>query len=143
MAEGKARMSSRPDDLMQTLAHHDAAINTLGGRMTGVERNLTALQGEVHQGFSAINTALSGLNSKIDQFGSRPQLDVHKTVSTVTTLAVLFSMVVAGIIFVTTGQFSGMIAEQKGFNASVRADVDDLKTRVDWFSRTETASKSK
>lgn len=135
-------MSSHPDDLVQTLAHHDAAINTLGGRMTGVERGMATLQTEVHSGFNALNTTLNGFNSKIEQIGSRPQLDIHRMVSTVTTLAVLFSMVVAGIIWITTSQFAGMVAEQKGFNAVTSGQLDDLKTRVDWFSRTE-AQKTK
>jgi hypothetical protein len=135
-------MSSHPDDLVQTLAHHDAAINTLGGRMTGVERGMATLQTEVHSGFNALNATLNGFNSKIEQISSRPQLDIHRTVSTVTTLAVLFSMVVAGIIWITTSQYAGMIAEQKGFNAATTGRIDDLKTRVDWFSRTE-AQKTK
>lgn len=130
------------EDFRDMLAHHDAAIGALGGRMTGMERNFTSLQGEVHQGFNSLSTTLAGLNSKIDSFGSRPQFDFHRTVSTVLSLAVLFSMTVAGIVYVTQGQFSGMIAEQKGFNTQTSERFAEIKEKLDWLARVEPAQRS-
>lgn len=124
----------KPDDLLSTLAHHDAAINTLGGRMTGVERGLTHLQGEVHTGFNGLATSLGHLNSKLDRIDSRPQFDFHKTVSTVTTIAVLFSMVIGGVIWITTGQFAGVIAKQDSFNQSVSGRLERTEANVEKLS---------
>lgn len=110
-----------------TLAHHDAAISNLSGRVHGVETGLKTLQGEMHAGFASLNTSLSGLGSKLD---SRPTIDVHKTISSVVAIAVLFSMIVGGIIWVTTAQFSGMIAKQESFNGNVSKLLDRHDTRI-------------
>lgn len=123
--------------LMQTLAHHDAEIRTLGGRMGGVETGLRTLQGEVHTGFSL-------LSQKLDRVDARPTLDLHKAVGTVLALAVLFSMVVGGIIWVTQNQFSGIVAEQKALNSSLsqrtdknEAIIEKLAERVGWTPKVD------
>lgn len=118
------KMTKTPENLMQTLAHHDAAISALGGRMTGVETGLRTLQGEVHAGFNA-------LGSKLDKIDARPTFDFHKTVSTVVALAVLFSMICGGIIWITTGQFGAMIAEQKSFNGIVKDRLERHDTAIE------------
>lgn len=112
------------DRLMATLAHHDAQITSLGGRMTGIENSVRTLHGEVHSGFTAINQQISVLVSKIDKMDAAPKFDFHKTVSTVTTIAVLFSMIVGGIIWITTGQFSGAWSKQDAFNAQITRRVE-------------------
>lgn len=120
-------MKTRPqtkDGLMATLAHHDAQITSLGGRMTGIENSVRTLHGEVHSGFTAINQQISVLVSKIDKMDAAPKFDFHKTVSTVTTIAVLFSMIVGGIIWITTGQFSGAWSKQDAFNAQITRRVE-------------------
>lgn len=90
------------------------------------------LQNEVHAGFHS-------LGSKLDRLDAVPKFDIHRTVSTVTTLAVLFSMVVAGIIWVTTGQFGGLVEKQKLLNehleqrmSDVERVTDRLADRVGW-----------
>ena len=108
------------DDLLTTLAHHDAVIGNLSGRMTGVETGLKALDTNVNRGFSE-------LSSKFDKLDARPSFNFHQGVTTVVSLAVLFSMVVGGIIWVTTGQFAGMIAEQRGFNANTKERMDNYE----------------
>jgi hypothetical protein len=130
---GRARgkMANKPDDLMQTLAHHDAAISTLGGRMTGVERGMATLQTEVHTGFNALNTTLNGLNSKIDKFDARPQFDFHKTVGTIVAIAVLFSMICAGIIYITNSQNAALVAEQKSFNTNIGKLVEKHDAQIE------------
>lgn len=110
-----------------TIAHHDAAITNLSGRMHGVETGLRTLQGEVHSGFANLSNGLSTITSKLD---SQPKIDVHKTISSVVTIAVLFSMIVGGIIWVTTAQFSPMIAKQEAFNASISRILDKHDTRI-------------
>ena len=110
-------MASQPDDLLKTLATHDAAIATLGGRLSGVETSVHKLQSEVHTGFAA-------LGSKLDRIDSRPTFNPHEMVRTVLSVAVLFTMVVSGIVWVTTGQFGGIVAEQRAYNSAV---TDKLK----------------
>jgi hypothetical protein len=128
---------SAPPDITAQLAHHDAAISGLSGRMTGVEQGLKTLQGEVHHGFLS-------LGSKLDKIDAAPKFDFHKTVSTVLKLALLFSMVVGGIIWVTTNQFSGVVATQKATNDSLIAKIErhegmleKIAERVGWAPRIE------
>ena len=121
-------------DVSVTLAHHDQAIQHLGGRITGVENGLRTLQGEVHTGFTSIQTSMahqiSGLASKLDKIDAQPKFNFHQTVKTVTTLAVLFSMVVAGIIYVQNSQNAGALVEQKLLNEQRTVAFEDLKARV-------------
>lgn len=114
-----------------TLAHHDAAIGNLSHRMTGVETGMRTLQGEVHSGFSALKTELSALNGGLSKLDAQPKINLHQAVSTVLALAVLFSMVVGGIIWVTTSQFAGVIAEQKAFNSAISNRAEKIDARVD------------
>lgn len=111
------KVAKSPDDLSAVLAHHDAAINSLGGRMSSVETGLKTLQGEVHHGFA-------GLNSKLDRLDARPTFNFHQTIKTVLNLAVLFSLVVGGIVWVTTNQFSGVVAQQKFTNDALISKLD-------------------
>jgi hypothetical protein len=133
---GKLPMSGqKTSDLFTTLAHHDAAISTLGGRMTGVESSVRTLQGEVHSGFA-------GLGGKLDKLDARPRLDFPELVRTVLSLIVIFSMIVGGIIWVTTAQFAGVVAEQKSLNANIAARIEKHETvleRIGWAARVETA----
>jgi hypothetical protein len=52
-----------PNDLAKTLANHDAAINNLSGRMTGVENGLTALSGDLNKGFSELGSKLVAMEA--------------------------------------------------------------------------------
>jgi hypothetical protein len=122
-----------PSELFTTLAHHDAAISTLGGRMTGVESSVRTLQGEVHSGFSV-------LGGKLDKLDARPSFNFGEMVRTVLSLAVLFSMVVGGIIWVTTAQFAGVVAEQRSLNTSLNARMERHETvleRIGWAAKVE------
>ena len=127
-------MADGENDLSATLARHDTAIQSLGGRMHGVESGLKTLQGEVHQGItklsgenSSIKEALASLGSKFD---SRPTFDAHRTIQSIAYLAGLFSLVVGGIIWVTNNQFAGVVAEQKAFNGTVNKLLDRHDTRI-------------
>ena len=114
-------------DLATTLATHDAAITTLGGRMTGVESSVRTLQGEVHSGFSA-------LGSKLDKLDSRPQINFHETTKTVLSLAVLFSMVCGGIIYITNSQSAAERARQEVLNGSLTEKLtkaEDVLEKID------------
>ena len=129
-----------PTEISQTLAHHEAAIATLGGRMVGVETGLRTLQTEVHSGFASITTTLHSLDGKIDRFDARPQVDIHRTVSTVTTVAVLFSMVVGGIIWVTTSQFAPLVQSvttQGDRLTRAESELSETKEKIGWASRVE------
>lgn len=134
----------RGNTLEHTIAHHDAQITTLGGRMSSMESGLQRLQGEVHTGFSSIQGSLSALTSKLDRQEARPEFNFHQSVSTVLALAVLFSMVVGGIIWVTQSQFASVVAEQKGTNTAVsvrlekhEAVIEKLAERVGWVAKTD------
>lgn len=124
-------MSAQPDDLLKTLANHDAAINTLGGRMSGVETSVHKLQGEVHTGFAA-------LGSKLDKLDARPTFNVHETIRTVQSLGLTVGLIVGGIIWIVNGSFSGMIAKQESLNNHL---VQELKRHHDAIDRLQWAAK--
>lgn len=113
-------------DLRETLAHHDAAIQSLGGRMSSLETGMRTLQGEVHSGFTA-------LGSKLDRLDAAPRFDFHQTVSTVTTIAVLFSMIVGGIIYITSSQFATTVARVEAHESALA----NLNEKVGWAGRVE------
>ena len=134
---GGGQAMTKPNELLQTLAHHDAAIATLGGRMSGVEGGLNSLQKEMHTGFTAVASSIAQLGSQIDKADARPRIDYHKTISSIVAIAVLFSMVVGGIIWITSSQFGVVIAEQKGFNSAIKARVDTVEHAIgQWRTRT-------
>lgn len=123
LQHGSSEMPNSPmsySSLAQSIAHHDAAIEGLGQRMGGVEGGLRTLQGEVHHGFADVTRNVSNqigaIASKIDRLDAAPKFDLHKIVGTVVSLAVLFGMVCAGIIYITQSQTSAAVAEQKVFN---------------------------
>lgn len=113
-------MAGQPNDMMQILAHHDAAIGGLSSRIGHVEKTL------VDHG-----TVLHRIETAVTKQDAKPQFDFHKTVGTVVALAVLFSMICGGIIWITTGQFGAMIAEQKSFNGIVKDRLDRHDTALD------------
>jgi hypothetical protein len=126
------KMAAIPSNLASTLAHHDAAITTLGGRMTGVESSVRTLQTEVHTGFVA-------LGSKLDKLDSRPQFDFHQTTKTVLSLSVLFSMVCAGIIYITNAQGAAERARQEVLNnaltekaSKTESILEKIDSKLDW-----------
>ena len=112
---------SAPPDITAQLAHHDAAITALGGRMTGVETGLRTLQGEVHHGFANVtqnvNQQIGQIASKLDKLDAAPKFDIHKNVGTVLAIAILFSMTCGGIIYITRSQSEAVLAEQKALNS--------------------------
>lgn len=127
-------MTGNTGELLSTIAHHDAAIASLGGRIEGVETGLVKLNTEVHSGFAT-------LVSKLDRMEAAPKFDFHRTVGTVLSISVLFSMVVAGIVWVTTNQFAGVNAEQKAFNerTSKRLErhddaIDQITAKLPWLA---------
>lgn len=121
-------------DFTTTLAHHDAAIQHLGGRMTGVETGLRTLQGEVHTGFSAIqasmNTQIGLVSSKLDKIDAAPKFDFHKMVGTIVSLAALFGIVCGGIIYITNSQSAAINARQELLNDQRTKQIDEIKERV-------------
>lgn len=131
-------MKSEPNTLMHTLAQHDAAINGLSSRIGHVEKTLGDHGNILH----TIEKAVTRQDGKID---GRPIFNFHQAVGTVLALAVLFSMVVGGIIWVTTSQFAGVLAKQESINANLNeragkheAVIEKLAERVGWVSKTET-----
>lgn len=58
-------MATRADkdiDVSSIIAHHDAEISNLGGRMDGVEMGLRSLHGEVHSGFTKVADRFSSMD---------------------------------------------------------------------------------
>lgn len=130
-----------PPDITAQLAHHDAAIGALSGRMSGVESGLKTLQGEVHHGFANVThnvnqqigglaQTITGLNSKLDRLDAAPKFDFHKIVGTVVSLAVLFGMVCGGIIYITQSQTAAVVAEQKIFNQTVAKGLERHEQQI-------------
>jgi hypothetical protein len=103
--------------------------------MTGVESSVRTLQGEVHAGFS-------GLGGKLDKLDARPALNFPELVRTVLSIILIFSMIVGGIIWVTTAQFAGVLAEQKILNTNIASRIEKHETvleRIGWAAKVETA----
>lgn len=61
---GAERLAEISTDFVRTLAHHDAEIASLGGRMTGVENEVRALGATVGKGFQEIMDRLSTFESQ-------------------------------------------------------------------------------
>lgn len=133
--DGRYTVSGKTDDLLQTIAHHDAAITTLSGRMTGVEQGLKTLQGEVHSGFAGIQNTMThqigALASKLDRVDARPTFDFHKIVGTVVSIAALFAMVTGGIIWINQSQTAALVAEQKSLNGQFGKQLEKHEYRLD------------
>jgi len=130
-------LRQEPNGLMQTLAHHDAAINGLSSRIGHVEKTLGDHSTILH----TIEKAVTRQDGKLD---GRPVFNFHQAVGTVLALAVLFSMVVGGIIWVTTSQFAGVLAKQEAVNATLsdrsskhEAVIEKLAERVGWVAKTD------
>lgn len=131
-------IKAEPDALMSTLAQHDAAINGLSSRIGHVEKTL----GDHGTILHTIEKAVTRQDGKLD---GRPIFNFHQAVGTVLALAVLFSMVVGGIIWVTTTQFAGVLAKQEAINSALNdrtskheTVIEKLADRVGWVAKTET-----
>lgn len=131
-------IKSEPNALISTLAQHDAAINGLSSRIGHVEKTL----GDHGTILHTIEKAVTRQDGKLD---GRPIFNFHQAVGTVLALAVLFSMVVGGIIWVTTTQFAGVLAKQEAINSALNdrtskheAVIEKLADRVGWVAKTET-----
>lgn len=108
------------DALERTLAHHDAAIINIASRVTSLEGSITTMAKDQAAGFQALRDSMAHLTAT-------PRIDPHKTVSTVLHLAVLFSMVVGGIIWVTTSQFAPLVARVQQNETNINRLSDTQK----------------
>ena len=124
------KVDPTPRELLTTLVKHDAAIKGLSGDMAGLKSEVKALDSSVAKGFATLGQELGKLTTAN---ALRPAFDFHKWVATILTLAILFSMVVAGIIYVANAQFSGAIAKQEATNEKFSEKLDQLGERVGWL----------
>lgn len=128
--------SARGEEWVRTLAHHDAEISNLSGRITGVEAGLKGLQTDVTHGFSDIS-------SKIEKINARPSFEMSSILSIVKDAAVLVGAAVAAIIWVTTGQFSGTVARQDETNKLTErrlATIEEgMREKIGWLARVDAA----
>lgn len=108
---------------IQTLAKHDTAIEHLGSEVR-------TLKSEVHQGFSSINTGLVGLTSKLDRLDAAPRFDLRGTLGVVKDVAILFTMTVAGIIWIIHSLNAGNLARADILTAEEARAITELKDRV-------------
>jgi hypothetical protein len=131
-------------DIHQAVAYLEAGHDDLGRRLGGLEKGFHVLQGEVHTGFSNIQSGFSDIKSKIESLNSRPTFNPHEMIRSVLSLAILFGMIVTGIIWITTGQFGGIVAEQRAYNAAVTDKLKEhsevlraLGNRIQWTARVD------
>ncbi|MGD9724516.1 MAG: hypothetical protein AB7U76_25025 [Pirellulales bacterium] len=125
----------RIDRLVQQSSHHEGMINALSQRMGHVETKLDAHDGK-----------LDTIIHAVSKHENRPSFDFHKTISSITQIAVLFSMVVGGIIFITTSQFSPMVQVVNRNEERVKkieSDIGDVKDKVGWIARVENEGKKR
>jgi hypothetical protein len=102
--------------------------------MAGLKSEVKALDSSVSRGFANLGQELGKLTTAN---ALRPAFDFHKWVATILTLAILFSMVVAGIIYVANAQFSGVMAKQDATNDRLAEKLDQLGERVGWIPTTK------
>lgn len=102
------------------LAHHDTLINGLASRIGHVEKTL-----------SDHGSILQDIRVAVTRTDAQPRLDVHRAVTTVVSLAALFGMICAGIIYISTKEFSGLISEQKSFNQAIVRRIDRHEQQID------------
>ena len=106
-----------PNDLAQTLAHHDAAINNLSGRMTGVETSLVKLHDNMGVGFTEITNKLATLDA------TKPPSMMHQ-IAMVSTVFGIAGMIVWGITYVATSVMQPEIVHLKNATTFVSRSVD-------------------
>ncbi len=106
-----------------TLEHHDRAIGQLTVRMGNVETRLEKIDVKMDAGFAAVTAALAQQRQSA--------VSLKDAVSVVLSLAVLFSMVVGGIIWVTTNQFAGIIARQDSLNTEIKSRLEKHDQAID------------
>jgi hypothetical protein len=136
---------AEPRNVDQTVAYLEAGYEDFGRRLSGLEKGFSILQGEVHSGFAAITSKIDQLRAHSD---AQPKFDLGKIIQGVRDAAILFSMIVGGIIWITTGQFSGTVEQQKALNATIveklkedRAAIDALRERTQWLPSTPSVAK--
>lgn len=116
-------------DLARLVQHHDGQLEGLNARVGHVEKTL-----------NGHGMMLQDIKDAVTKQDARPTFDFHQTVSTVTTLAVLFSMVVGGIIYIVTQQNSTFVQTVNANSqdlGKIKDDVDSLKQKFGWVARTE------
>lgn len=158
-----------PSGLAQTLAHHDAAINNLSGRMSGVEQSLHKLGDDVSKGFSDIGSKLATLDA------TKPPSMMQQITSFSVVLTIVggvvwgityISMSVVEPKIVALNQDVGMVSkhvdrrtvddidELKAYRreeketvksqlSMVQQQLQDLQKKYGWVARTQQASASK
>lgn len=114
-------------DWQKTLIEHDSAIKGLSADMSGLK---VEVQG-IHK---AMNSHHSDLSSKFDKImarsDARPDFDPHKWIGTILSIAVLFGIIVGGIIYVSNAQFAGTLAKQEAFNDNVKEKLGDHDKQI-------------
>lgn len=112
-------------DMHQTVARLEAGHDDFGRRLSGLEKGFSILQGEVHSGFAALTSKIDQLRAHND---AQPKFDLGKIIQGVRDAAILFSMLVAGIVWVVSGSVNGVFVKQDGLNIVV---ADKLKEQSD------------
>lgn len=115
-------MPGTSDELIQTLIKHDGLIQGLGSRIGHVEKTL----GDHGQSLSRIEHAVT-------KQGAKPEFNFYQAVKTVQSLAVLFAMVVGGVIWITTSQFSNVASTVDRHDKA----IEQLSERVGWTANVE------
>lgn len=103
------------EDFEFLLAQHDSQIVSFKGEMTEMKSKLDQI-------VQAINTLTIASN--------RSPFDIAAMVSTARDCILIFSSVVAGIIYVTTSQFSADWARQAEYNKQMLRDTAVLESRI-------------
>lgn len=105
--------------------------------MGHVEKTLEGHGGLLHE----IRTAVTKNDATT---AARPTFNPHQTISTVLALAILFSMVCGGIIYIVNGQNATAAAEQKHLTGRVDKHdqiIERLTAVAGWAARVEAPRK--
>lgn len=111
-------------DLASTIAHHDAEIVNLGGRMTGVEQGMKSLESTVQNGFGQISNTLAEMRGK-----AGPGLgDLLKVIATG---GVIVGMSAAAITMLVNSFISPQLTELKDATVLLTKDREARVSRED------------
>lgn len=124
------RTRTEGDGIEAAIAHHDAEIVNLSARMSGVENSVITLGNETRAGFSQVGIQFADLKSTLQHLNSAPKVDVHRIISSVVAIAVLFSMIIGGIIYINNSQTAALVAEQKAFNSNVARTLEKSEDKL-------------
>lgn len=122
----------------QVWALHDSRITSLSQRMTTVESQLSGMDTKLDNLTNTLHDMRSDLVAQAAQARAKAPMSIKDAVSTLLHVAVLFSLIVGGIIYVASGANANGNCETKVKTAVLeyRLDQAEKAPRVTYVPKT-------